>query len=614
MNRSLSDTPQETARDRFRNYLTTSGLGTAAAVTAVPLVMTRWAPPWFAVGWAVVYLILAVLFICLLSLRPSERWRLSWAVAAAIQFMAINGSVLIWGTDLPEAAWIATTISLGYLAFEVATLPYLKVERWYAGPAIVAASVMVLTFVELGWAEGISFTLLLGAMIVAGMRNRDAREALDTRLDEVRFMAERDHLTGLLNRRGFAAALSEIPLRATVAIFDADRFKLINDTHGYAVGDAVLVSVARHLEQALPADWTLARLGGDEFVAVAQGNHHLPAPITGKLPLTVSREAGSLSVSVSVSAGVATGDISNGSDRLLSEAGYALRQAKDKGAIAVRSKGALRERFERSLAVSGSAGLRKSIQPFAQPIFHGDGSLAGCELLARWELPDGQLLPPVDFLHAIVEHGLMRQLDEVMIERAIRRLNERDDLGGSDRYVSVNVTPSNVLDEDFLRTVRSMLASTEIAPHRLMFEITESEMRGDQGRWEEAVWRLRDLGVLLAIDDFGAGYSSIERLQRLPITHLKLDRSFLEGGAALDEIARGVVRYCKASGIGVIAEGIESAADLARMRMIEVGWFQGYHLGRPAPLSELVVRRWGADVDRDPERSPEQEPLQVVAD
>ncbi len=584
----------DTPKARLIDQLKVSAGGILGATIVVPIVLTNWTPLWFALGWGAAYFTQSAIFVGVVSYFGERFDRLWWTICTSALFFSVIMAVFVWGRDHPSATWIAAMIGFAYIAFEVATLPYLKMSHWWLGVTVVSVGIALLAFATVHPAVGIASVPVLATMITVAGRNTRLRDDLDRQLVETEARLLTDPLTGLRNRRGFEAELATLDGQpATIAIFDADRFKLINDTQGHGVGDQVLRVIAGHLRSTLPDYWTIARHGGDEFVAVTAGDVDIDENVVAPLQMPLSERAGH--VRVTLSAGLATGTLSGSGDRLLSEAGHALRYAKRECQQMVRSAGALRDRFERSVSITSVNGVDSPIVPVAQVIVDERG-VVGCELLARWQTPDGSLIAPAHFMDMLIENGLHGQLDDLMLEHAVDVIAKLDEIG-IDAFVSANVAASHLLDPELAARVKHLLESRDVAAERLMVEITESERLGADRRWEGAAKGLRDLGIMLAIDDFGAGYSSIARLQNLPITHLKLDRSLVtSGGGPLGEIVRGVTRFCRSSNIGVIAEGIETVEDHRTMSDADVSIYQGYLFGRPQRVSDFlrdVVERSG---------------------
>ncbi len=391
----------------------------------------------------------------------------------------------------------------------------------------------------------------------------------------------------------------------TLALIDVDRFKAINDTHGHQVGDQVLVGLARELRRRLSSDIRLARLGGDEFVAIVPNAISLDESLADPISMTVDLHGRAFVIECGLSIGLAHGPVIDDAQRLLSEAGFAMREAKRAGGTLSRFGDDLSERLDRTIeitSIAGGSGDNGTFVPVAQAIL-SDDRIVGCELLIRWARPDGTTLLPARFLPMAIEAGLTSTINDLMLDHAVRfaaRFNNRPEAP----FVSVNISAPHLSEAGFCARVEALLTEHRVPPARLMIEITETEQLGGYGGWESAAARSRSLGVQLAMDDFGTGYSSIERLQHLPISHLKFDRSLVQAvSGPFGQIVRGVTGFAKAVNIGIVAEGIETLDEYESMRAFDISLFQGFFFHRPEPLDQLEMRiiedrvRWSATSD-----------------
>ena len=576
----------ETPRERFLDQLKISGGGTLAGFLIVPAILGQWAPTSFVVGWAAVFAIQAIVFLGLVSWTGKVWIWSAWEATAGLLFGAVAVSVLVWGAETPSAPWIAGGLLLLYISFELSSVPYLPIPTWLAGSVLAAVPLLVMMFVATGPAVAIGIAVGLAVMTYLAAQNRHLRDDLTASLLLTNEELQTDSLTGLLNRRGLEERLGELRGQVvTLAVFDADRFKHINDTQGHGVGDQALIALAQHLRETLAGDWMVSRYGGDEFVAVVPGDRRIEPGVVE--PITVDLPKRDASLNVSLSVGIAYGTLEDNGDRLKSEAGHALRHAKRTGTHVARSEGALQARFQRSLAITATDRTQIPVVPVVQPVIGVEGVI-GVEILARWQLEDGSLLEPAMFMDMLIENGFLGQLEEHMLEQAAL-LASRLERHGHDLVVSVNVAASHLLDSEIATRVGQLVKLHDVAPENLMIEVTESARLSEQSVWERSICRLCELGIRLAIDDFGAGYSSVARLAHLPFTDLKIDRTLVEGAAGpMGEIIKGVTRFCEASDIRVIAEGIETTTELEAVRSLGVTTFQGYLLGRPMRIEDFI--------------------------
>jgi len=566
--------------------------GVVPASVGIPLVLVVWAPLWFAVAWVVAYVTVSGVFCGLVYHRSTERLEQTWSTLVAILYAALPASAAYWSVR-PQDWWAAVAIVMAYVAFEVSALPFLPINEWRLGVTLVAITVTVSGLFVINPIVAVGFLGAFAAIISAADRLRELKRDLEVHLAEAQRTIRHDPMTGLLNRRGLAWVFEQFAGdEITLALIDVDRFKAINDTHGHHVGDQVLIAVARELRERLGRTASLARLGGDEFVAVLAGAVELDNSLADRVNTSFLLHGRRSPIEVGLSIGVTQGSSANAAQRLLSQAGFAMRESKRQGATLSHFGIDLRDRLDRTLEITALAHGSQDegeLVPVAQAIVQDD-CIAGCELLVRWRRPDGTLLLPGQFLPMAVEAGLMSTINEQMLEHAVRfaaRFNHRP----AAPFVSVNITATHLGDSGFCDRVHRLLLAYRVPPARLMIEITETEQLAGYGRWESAATDLRSLGVQLAIDDFGTGYSSIERLHHLPISHLKFDRTLVRSvSGPFGEIVAGVARFAKAVDIGIIAEGIETLGEYDAMRAFDIDAYQGYLFHRPESLDVVEAQ------------------------
>ena len=426
-------------------------------------------------------------------------------------------------------------------------------------------------------------------------------------IDRSAYDATHDTLTDLPNRALFLARVHEAldgggpgaPRRSlAVLVFDLDRFKEINDTLGHQSGDGVLRSVALRLREAVPQGATLARTGGDEFAVLLPDLRAREDAIgradAVRAAMQVPLALDEMTLEVAASYGLAFGpDPGLDASGLLRRAAIAMQAAKaDPGSVQVWQP-ALDTASPRRLALVGQ--LRRALEHdelrvFYQPkVVLGDGAVVGVEALVRWQHPELGMLSPDDFVPLAEQTGLVRPLTAVVLRVALRQCREWLDAG---RHMSVAVNLSaRGLDDAMLPVlVDELLAAAGVPPSALTLEITETSVMSDVARTLPLLQRLADLGVALSVDDFGTGYSSLAYLRRLPVTEVKIDKSFVQdmgtdaGDAAIVETIVGLARHL---GLRVVAEGVED--ELSRERLVNMGCdlAQGYLISRPLPADRL---------------------------
>ncbi len=569
------------------------------ALVGVPFVLQTWAPRWFVFGWVSAYgmgMIAAIVFV---FPRPNQLLERVWSAYTGLAFGALPLST-VWFEGEQASAMVAITISVVHVAFEIGSAPASDLQDWLLASAVGATCAGITGFFFVPFVPAAMFMFILVFTLVNANGMRMVKQELEDLYaiaqvegERAQFHAEHDEMTGLLDRRGFAGIWTRyVDGPCTVAMFDVNSFKRVNDTWGYVVGDEVLRRAALELRDRLPDGWELGRHGGDEFVAITAGHQQIPETLQNTMNCQVFRHGSVQELDFTFSVGFAHSSGSKSLDRLLTEVGYALRAAKREEVGLQYFGGELAERFERTVEVGASANesmVAHAVEPVAQLFVSDIDGAIGCEMLARWKRPDGSQMMPAAFLPLLAENGLMPVLNDVMLENAVifaARFNNRPVAP----FVAVNITASHLATPGLVDRVKDLLDKHRVDSSRLMIEITENESLSAVLSWEATARELEEIGLKLAIDDFGSGYSSIERLNQLPITHLKFDRSLNKSVTGpLGDVVRGVVQFARASGIGVIAEGIETFDELEAMRAIGVNTFQGYYFDRPQSL-DIVER------------------------
>jgi diguanylate cyclase (GGDEF)-like protein/PAS domain S-box-containing protein len=421
-------------------------------------------------------------------------------------------------------------------------------------------------------------------------------------------IAHYDALTDLPNRVLLADRLHQAMVQAkrrkrllAVAYLDLDGFKEINDTYGHEAGDQLLIAVSANMKKALREGDTLARLGGDEFVAVMADLGD--ASTCGK---TLSRLLGAaaqpmsfgrIRLEVSASVGVTFYPQAEAvdADQLLRQADQAMYQAKLSGKNRYHVFDAVHDRSVRGLHESleeiAQAFERHEFVLFYQPKVHlRSGRVIGAEALIRWQHPVKGLLQPAEFLPVIEDHVLAVRLGEWVIGNAVAQM-QRWQAQGLQLQVSVNVGAHQLQDENFVENLRDVLARhPDVPPALLQMEVLETSALQDLMRTAEVINACVQLGVHFALDDFGTGYSSLTYLKHLPVTVIKIDRSFVHD--MLDDpddlaILEGVIGLARTFKLEVIAEGMETVAHGTRLLQLGCELAQGYGIARPMPAEEF---------------------------
>ena len=420
-------------------------------------------------------------------------------------------------------------------------------------------------------------------------------------LNESEQVAAVDPLTQLLNRRGFTKSLASHEDRPyTIAMFDVCRFGTVNGSYGHGAGDEVLVQVARHLEARLGPGWILGRWGGDEFIAASAGDAEFDPSIVEPIECRLSSGR---PVAIAVRAGVLTAINTGGRhDDVFRRVSYALDDAKRTGAAIRWFDRRLAGREQRSRDLSSAIGASLDDTPLVAvgQTVHGSAGIHGVELLVRWRETDGSLVGPDEILPVFVEAGRLYDLDVHMVHEAARFAAALP-AGDLRPWVSVNISPPSFANPQFIAAVEHAIEVSDADPRSLVVEITEEAPDGQSADWRANAHALRALGVGLAIDDFGSGYSNIERMISLPITHLKFDRDLVVSASGpLKSVVGSLSEIARDAGIVPIAEGVESAAQAATMSELGIELLQGFYFARPAALPDVMAELVG--VDARPER------------
>jgi diguanylate cyclase (GGDEF)-like protein/PAS domain S-box-containing protein len=430
--------------------------------------------------------------------------------------------------------------------------------------------------------------------------------------EELTRQALHDPLTGLANRTlvldRLQHALSRLerhPGVVALLFIDLDRFKVVNDTLGHEAGDELLVQIAARLEATVRPGDLVARLGGDEFVVLCEdlGNAAAAESIARRLVETVRSplplRAGEAFVSASV--GVVTDTGQRTASELLGDADAAMYRAKEQGrARYIVLDDAARARADDLLQLGADlhrALDRGELTALYQPLVHlTSGEVLAAEALVRWQHPRRGLLAPGAFLPLADDLGLTSVLDSWMLRAASRQAASTGRLTGRPVGAWVNLSSRSFADRRLVDTVTDALRDAGLDPGLLTLEITEGALMQDAAATVRVLRALKDIGVQLAVDDFGTGYSSLAYLQQFPVHALKVDRSFvaqLDGPAEQAEasaaIVQAIVNLAAGLGLTTVAEGIETAGQLAAVTALGCDLGQGYFLGRPTAGENLSI-------------------------
>ncbi len=447
------------------------------------------------------------------------------------------------------------------------------------------------------------------ALEQARAEEADARRRYES---ELKYMADHDPLTGLLNRRAYERSLEEHLARGeryghagAVMVLDLDNFKEVNDTLGHSAGDELIVRVAGALATRLRESDTLARLGGDEFAILTPTGERAEAQRLADSLLEVirrehaARGPGGRERPITASIGIAPleGSESLRAEEALINADLAMYDAKEAGRDrseiyggASRGQAHIEARLEWAERIRAALDEDRLVL-HAQPVVEtATGRATQHELLVRMVDPHGDLIPPGSFLPVAERFGLIREIDRWVVTRAIRMLGEQRGEGRRP-VVEINLSAQSLGDSQLAVHIGRELRAAGVAATQLIFEVTETTAIGNIAAARTFAERLGELGCRFALDDFGAGFGSFYYLKHLPFDFIKIDGEFVRNCTAdpTDRLVIGaVVELARGMGKRTIAEFVGDEATLGILRELGVDYAQGFHLGPPAPLEHWL--------------------------
>jgi diguanylate cyclase (GGDEF)-like protein/PAS domain S-box-containing protein len=446
-------------------------------------------------------------------------------------------------------------------------------------------------------------TPLGGGRVALALDDVSATRMLEERLGA---LAHRDPLTGLPNRRLFEDRL-EIALaqahryrhRVALIFIDLDRFKQVNDGFGHAAGDELLKGVAERLAVSVREGDTVARLAGDEFTLLLPGIHYAEdlAAISRKLVESLRKpfRVQGREVRVTASGGISLyPEDGEDGEALLHSADTAMYRAKERGrdnfqlfSPAMAEKALERRSLEDSLRAALD---RQELTLHYQPCLElATGRVTGVEALLRWQRPELGVMSPKDFMALADFTGVMLAVGPWVLETACRQAREWQRRGSRGLRLMVNLSAHELQQDDLVVHVEKALAASGLAPDALHLEIPEGYAMQDLARTIQTLRELRSLGVHLAIDGFGTGFSSLAHLRQLPVDTLKIDLSFVRGATTdADDasVVTAVIAVAHSLGLRVVAQGVETEAQVALLRSLGCDEVQGYLWSPPVPPAE----------------------------
>jgi len=533
--------------------------------------------------------------------RAQAKARLEQLVEGSVDGMVVeqNGRILAANAAFAEL-----------VGFEHDDLVGRSLSQWMTGLGELAVG--ALTQTNLSPEEGVAVPVEIAVrrdaqeggdapLMIYALRDLRARLAQERRIAH---LARNDSLTNLPNRASFLEWLTKQTAqdsghpKVALLAMDLDRFKEVNDIHGHAAGDQLLVRIAERMRATLRQGEFVARLGGDEFMAVVPVDRREDAlSLADRLrdAVVAPVDLGHAEVACGLSIGVAVWpDDAADVSALINDADLAMYRAKSSLTTdvcfyeeemdeAVRNRRRIIKQLREALDQEQFS-LNWQVQAAVDT-----GLVTGYEVLLRWEQPDGSFVSPADFIPLAEETGLILPIGEWVLRKACAEAAT----WAEPHKIAVNLSPVQLSHVDLPRLVHQILLETGLAPSRLELEITETAMISDLERTTHILRQLKLLGVSVAMDDFGTGYSSLSTLRAFPFDKIKLDRSFmseLDGGPQSAAIIRAVLALGESLEIPVLAEGVETMEQLAFLRDQGCDEVQGYLLGRPKPVADDKIQ------------------------
>ncbi|OWQ91495.1 hypothetical protein CDN99_10110 [Roseateles aquatilis] len=545
------------------------------------------------------------------NVHPLAAPSLPTSFSGALEGLTVGPQAGSCGT----AAWRREAVEVTDIANDPLWAPFRELAlghglaACWSTPILVGADLVVATF-ALYYREPRGAAPFHRQMVQACAQLCQIAFMHDRHQREIERLAYFDGVTGLPNRTLLAdrahqtlllASRAEAP--AALLLLDIDRFKTVNDSLGHAVGDQVLKHISARLLDTLRDSDTLARLGGDEFVALlpgctAEDAMHVAAKLRAALEAPIPLDGSHARVQMTASIGVCAYPRDGADlDQLLKNADIAMYEAKRAGRDCARfflraMNQALDERLdiEAALRHALSNGL---LQLHFQPKLRlSDRQLVGVEALLRWHDAQRGWVPPDRFIPVAEESGLINALDAWVLDQACAQLAAWRAQAVNVPGMSVNVSPQRFHQDDVAAHARALLARHGLAARDLTLEVTERLMLDDNSRPREQLQQLNEMGVGVSVDDFGTGYSSLSYLKRLPVTELKLDKSFVRDLAhdADDRaLSSAVIGIGKALGLTVVAEGVETEGQRDILLQLGCEVAQGWLFGKPMGAEALVA-------------------------
>ncbi|MDT3441109.1 EAL domain-containing protein [Pseudofrankia sp. BMG5.37] len=601
-------------------------LGVAALTTGLGVVMTRREPELglgdllIALVYPLADLLLALLVISVFGLLGRRAGRVWWLLGCGLLCFVAADTVLASQTATAggfspggpsDFLWALSQLLLAFAAWQ--RQPRVSPARAAGWGIMLIPTVLALTALGILVAGAtvrlpLAAVLLAASTVIAALGRAGLTFVEMQRLAESKALALTDDLTNQPNRRGLDERLRAAITRATSAghslallLLDLDRFKLVNDSLGHKVGDEVLVEVSGRIATALRPGDVVARLGGDEFAVLLERTDGAGAQLVAdrvRAALDDYIHVGTLTIPVTASIGAAVyPDQAADADELLARADIAMYAAKERhtGVEHYDPRAGDASMVELTLTEALRDGISgDQIEAHFQPkVEIATGRIRSVEALARWNHPDRGLLAPDSFVRLAEHAGLMRPLTTAVLDQSCAQLASWRS-AGLDVTAAVNISATDLLDQAFPDHVRGLLAAHGLGADALELELTETTLMLDRTRASKVLTELHDLGMGIAVDDYGTGYSTLAYLSGdFPVDVLKLDRFFvsrLECNDVARKIVRSTVDLAHDLGLRVVAEGVETERGLALLRDFGCDLAQGFFVGEPGPAEHVTPR------------------------
>ncbi len=508
------------------------------------------------------------------------------------------------GAVISMFALVAATILSGYFLFgEISLEAFINAQK--TNPMLWVLDGMPFLFAF--WGQYVSSVMAYEAGTLLHDQTQRLRRKTIALESQAVHDAKHDSLTGLPNRILFRERIEEALSSAKVQgnkigvlLLDLDRFKEINNTLGHHNGDKILRRIATRFDRVMEIEYTLARMRGDEFgillpeINDEQDVRNMAAVVRNEMLQPIMIEGLSLDIQVSIGAAIFPEHGKN-SDLLIQRADVAMYEAKEGRNVCVIYSPEHDRHSPQRLTLMGE--LRKGIHSgelflLYQPKINGeDGKISSAEALVRWQHSKQGVIPPNEFIPMAERTGMIKDLSKYVIKTVLGQIAQWHK-EGKEISVSVNLSAQDLLDPELPELLADLLDSYGVPASQLVVEITETAIIADPEQALDIMFKLSKMGLKLSIDDFGTGYSSLSYLKKMPVSEIKIDRSFVMDmmGSSNDEvIVKATIGLAHNLGLEVVAEGVEDQESADRLRELNCNTLQGFFFSKPVPPEEFIV-------------------------